>query len=410
MRKNQTQWSFWVIFRHLNNRICRAFVAFFVANQTNLLRRFALFGFALFIAPNALNAYNFSKCKEFYLNASQIFTLEGGKEIRAIHIGDGKYLAYGGTSFSESKGKDLLKYDGFTGLMLFSGKKIVPKYDLIPITQSAKNMPLAAITDNTITQGKILRQQLSLKNKATFSRQIPPNAVISDICYQSYGLSAGSDKFIDIVYITRFLSENGVKIYSDIGFEIKAQKGALIISYVNPFVKFMLLDSGSNQKNATNQKSTNLANQKSINATDSLKIGDEIVAINDTTLKNENDFFDTAATLPLGKKATIRVKRGDRILNFAFLPMKRVRGFDENGTMLDFFGIVIDDSLRVIRAPRASIFRANDRILRLNQIIIENKTELDSAILRVLREKWDFSFLITRKDFEFFITFKNEDK
>lgn len=402
MRKNQTQWSFWVIFRHLNNRICRAFVAFFVANQTNLLRRFALFGFALFIAPNALEAYNFSKCKEFYLNASQIFTLEGGKEIRAFHIGDGKYLAYGGTSFSESKGKGLLKYDGFTGLMLFSGKKIVPKYDLIPITQSAKNMPLAAITDNAITQGKILRQQLSLKNKATFSRQIPPNAVISDICYQSYGLSAGSDKFIDIAYITRFLSENGVKIYSDIGFEIKAQKGALIISYVNPFVKFMLLDSGSNQKNATNQKSTN--------ATDSLKIGDEIVAINDTTLKNENDFFDTAATLPLGKKATIRVKRGDKILNFAFLPMKRVRGFDENGTMLDFFGIVIDDSLRVIRAPRASIFRANDRILRLNQIIVENKTELDSAILRVLREKWDFSFLITRKDFEFFITLKNEDK
>ena len=410
MQKNQAQWSFWVIFRHLNNRICRAFVAFFVANQTNLLRRFALFGFALFIAPNALNAYNFSKCKEFYLNASQIFTLEGGKEIRAFHIGDGKYLAYGGISFSESKGKDLLKYDRFTGLMLFSGKKIVPKYDLIPITQSAKNMPLAAITDNTITQGKILRQQLSLKNKATFSRQIPPNAVISDICYQSYGLSTGSDKFIDIAYISRFLSENGVKIYSDIGFEIKAQKGAFIVSYVNPFVKFTLLDSGVTQKNATNQKGANLANQKSTNATDSLKIGDEIVAINDTTLKNENDFFDTATTLPLGKKATIRVKRGDRILNFAFLPMKRVRGFDENGTMLDFFGIVIDDSLRVIRAPRASIFRANDRILRLNQIIIENKAELDSAILRVLREKWDFSFLITRKDFEFFITLKNEDK
>ena len=399
-----------MIFRHLNNRICRAFVAFFVANQTNLLRRFALFGFALFIAPNALNAYNFSKCKEFYLNTSQIFTLEGGKEIRAFHIGDGKYLAYGGTSFSESKGKDLLKYDRFTGLMIFSGKKIVPKYDLIPITQSAKNMPLVAITDNTITQGKILRQQLSLKNKATFSRQIPQNAVISDICYQSYGLSAGSDKFIDIAYISRFLNENGVKIYSDIGFEIKAQKGAFIVSYVNSFVKFALLDSGVTQKNATNQKGANLANQKSTNATDSLEIGDEIVAINDTTLKNENDFFDTATTLPLGKKATIRVKRGDRILNFAFLPMERVRGFDENGTMLDFFGIVIDDSLRVIRAPSASIFRANDRILRLNQIIIENKAELDSAILRVLREKWDFSFLITRKDFEFFITLKNEDK
>lgn len=395
MRKNQTQWSFWVIFRHLNNRICRAFVAFFVANL---------------VCNITLEAYNFSKCKEFYLNVSQIFTLEGGKEIRAIHIGDGKYLAYGGTSFSESKGKDLLKYDGFTGLMLFSGKKIVPKYDLIPITQSAKNMPLAAITDNAITQGKILRQQLSLKNKATFSRQIPQNAVISDICYQSYGLSAGNDKFIDIAYISRFLSENGVKIYSDIGFEIKAQKGALIVSYVNPFVKFTLLDSGVTQKNATNQKGANLVNQKSTNATDSLKIGDEIVAINDTTLKNENDFFDTATTLPLGKKATIRVKRGDRILNFAFLPMERVRGFDENGTMLDFFGIVIDDSLRVIRAPSASIFRANDRILRLNQIIIENKAELDSAILRVLREKWDFSFLITRKDFEFFITFKNEDK
>ena len=385
-----------------------------------IFRRLSLKICVIAIFVSQIEAYNFSKCAEFYLNTSQVFTIEADfdanlganrsknsanlngtdsrtKEIRAIHIGDGKYLAFIGTSVETITSQNILFYDRFVGLALFSGKKISQKYDLIPITQSIQNLPLAAVTSDSITQGKILQSQKSLKNKAIFSHQIPQNAVISDICYQSYGLSVGDNRFIDKSYISRFFAENGAKIYSDIGFEVKAQKSALIVSYVNPFVRFMLL--GANQ-------SANRANLKD-KTPESLRVGDELLAINGISIKNEDDFFDNATNLDITKKATIRVRRGGKVMEFAFIPMKRMREFDERGSILDFFGIVVDENLNVIRAPLGSIFRQRDKILRLNQIIVENKAELDSAILRVLRQKSDFSFLITRKDFEFFITFKN---
>ena len=427
-----------MIFRRLSKIALNRFALGGFALDRFAPKRFARFAFfalcALFIIcganPATLNAYNFSKCKEFYLNTSQIFSLEisangvdSTKEIRAFHIGNSKYLAFVGEGIDSITNENVLFYDRFVGLALFSGKKMTPKYDLLPITKSVQSLPLAGITSDSITQGKILSTQKSLKNKAQFSHQIPPNAVISDICYQSYGISVGANRFIDKAYITRFLAEKGARIYSDIGFEIETQKGALIIKSINPFVEFKfvrIVDSGANranlanrtnQTNLANQKSANLANQKSANnPPESLRIGDEIVAINGISVKNADEFFDIASTLELGKRATIRVRRGNIVMEFSFMPLKRERGFDESGTLLDFFGIVVDERLVVIRAPIDSIFKRGDRILRLNQIIVSNKAELNGAIWRVLLSRQDFSFLLTRKDFEFFITFKNEVK
>lgn len=373
-------------------------------------KKFALFAINIFLAPlTILNAYDFSKCKEFYLNTSQVFVLESNtnsvhstKKIRAFHIGEGKYLAFIGEGIDSITNQNILFYDRFIGLALFNGNKITPKYDLISITQSTKSLPLVAITSDSISQGTILDTQKSLKNRARFSRQIPPNAVLSDICYQSYGISTGSDRFIDKSYIMQFLQENGTRIYSDIGFEVETQKGSVIIKSINPFMEFVLvriIDSNTNKNN-----------QKSINTKETLRIGDEILSINDIVIKNEDDFFDAASTLEIGKMALIQIKRSNRIMEFSFMPLKRERGFNENGTLLDFFGIVVDERLNVIRAPLNSIFNRGDRILRLNQIIVSNKAELNSAILHVLNSKKDFSFLLTRKDFEFFITFKNEVK
>lgn len=413
-----------MIFRHLSRFALDRFALGGFALGRFAPKRFARFAFFALCAIcganlATLNAYDFSKCKEFYLNTSQVFSLEisangadSTKEIRAFHIGEGKYLAFVGVGIDSITNENILFYDRFVGLALFSGKKMTPKYDLLPITKSVQSLPLAGITSDSTTQGKIISTQKSLKNKAQFSRQIPPNAILSDICYQSYGISVGANRFIDKAYITRFLAENGARIYSDIGFEIETQKGALIIKSINPFVEFRLVrivDSSANRANNANR--TNLANQKNAdNPHESLRVGDEILAINGISVKNEDEFFDIASTLEIGKRATIRIRRGNIIMEFSFMPLKRERGFDESGTLLDFFGIVVDERLSVIRAPIDSIFKRGDRILRLNQIKVSNKAELNSAIWRVLRSRQDFSFLLTRKDFEFFITFKNEVK
>lgn len=308
-----------------------------VALSRFALDRFAQFAFfalcALGVANLAtLNAYNFSKCKEFYLNTSQIFSLEisangaySTKEIRAFHIGDGKYLAFVGEGIDSITNENILFYDRFVGLALFSGKKMTPKYDLLPITKSVQSLPLAGITSDSTIQGKIINTQKSLKNKAQFSRQIPPNAILSDICYQSYGISVGANQFIDKNYITRFLTEKGTRIYSDIGFEIETQKSALIVKSINPFVEFRfvrIVDSSTNQANLANRKNTD-------NPTESLRVGDEILAINGISVKNEYEFFDIASTLEIGKRATIRVLRRNIIMEFSFMPLKRERGFDE---------------------------------------------------------------------------------
>lgn len=416
-----------MIFRRLSRFVLSGFALGGFALGRFAPKRFTRFAFfalcALFTLGIAnlatLNAYDFSKCKEFYLNTSQVFSLEisangadSTKEIRAFHIGNSKYLAFVGVGIDSITNENILFYDRFVGLALFSGKKMTPKYDLLPITKSVQSLPLVGITSDSTTQGKIISTQKSLKNKAQFSRQIPPNAILSDICYQSYGISVGANRFIDKAYITRFLAENGTRIYSDIGFEIETQKGALIVKSINPFVEFRLVkivDSSANNANRVNQ--ANLANQKSTdNPHESLRVGDEILAINGISVKNEDEFFDIASTLEIGKRATIRILRGNIIMEFSFMPLKRERGFDESGTLLDFFGIVVDERLSVIRAPIDSIFKRGDRILRLNQIKVNDKATLNSAIWRVLLSRQNFSFLLTRKDFEFFITFKNEVK
>lgn len=365
------QWRFLVIYRRLNNnifarfykicRICGKFIVFLTLNGV------------------ILNAYNFEKCKEFYLNTSQTFTLQNGTQIRAIHIGDGKYLA-----FSKNISDDFMKYDTFLHLILFKGENINQKYDFIPPQKLAKNATnLVAITDSDIIKGNILQYSKSLKTSGIFSQKMPQNAVISDICYQAYGISIGEDRFIDSAYIERFLQDKDDKIYSDIGFSVKSLDNKIIANSINPFA----VPTSANKN--------------------SLQIGDEILFINGIKIRDENDFFDISSNLDLAQTATIVAKRNEVILTIHTKPFKRERAFDDRGTTLDFFGIIIDDNLIVQRVPPNRFFQKYDKILRLNQIKISNKFELDSAILQVLENEWDFSFLIRRNDFEFFLTIPN---
>lgn len=368
-----------MIYHHLSNEtlnkiqniylkgFCRKFLVFFVLNIA------------------FLNAYDFHKCKEFYINTSQIFSLQNGKQIRAIHIGNGKYIA-----FSKENSNDSIKYDNFTHLILFKGKNIAQKYDLISYKNHKIPSQLAAITTESITKGRILQNGKSLKINAIFSQQIPINAVISDICYQAYGIGIGGDSFIDSAYMERFLRYES--IYSDIGFSVKVMKNTLLVESINPFMS------------AISQENLRLNPTKT--TTESLKIGDEILAINGRNIKSEYDFFDISSTLDIAKTALITAKRNGKIIKITIQPFKRERAFDDKGTVLDFFGIILDDNLIVQKSP--NIFKPKDKILRINQIKVSNKFQLDSAISAVFAKKDDFSFLILRDDFEFFITIPNK--
>ncbi|MGX2982647.1 DUF7488 domain-containing protein [Helicobacter sp. 23-1045] len=357
MPKKIARWRFWVIFRRLSLRFC-VFIA-------------------VLIAP--LSAYNFSKCAEFYLNTSQIFTLQSGAKIRAIHIGEGKYLAFSGESSADSA-----KYDAFMRLILFDGKVLAQKYDLV-VPDSANLKNLATISENAILQGQILHLQKSLKDFGKFSQDIPPNAVISDICYQIYGIGIGDNRFIDSAYLKRFLARtlpHSVAKYSDIGFSIDAKNKIIAI---NPLM----------QKSAESKRESTESSAKS------LHLGDEVLAINGTKIKNQYDFFDISSNLEHGKIAQITIKRNDKILQIPVRAFERHRAFDENSVALDILGIIVNENLRVERDFAS--FKKGDKILRLNQIEISDKNALDSALNAALSHTQMLSFLVIRDDFEFFI-------
>lgn len=319
------------------------------------------------------SAYNFSKCNEFYFKTSQVFMLDNGTTVRAIHIGEGKYLA-----FSKENSPDSAKYDPLMELIIFKGKNLAQKYDLIPPKKILDSAPkLVAISEKAIVQGNILSTQKSLKDFGKFSREIPQNSIISDICYQVYGISIGGDKFIDSAYLARFL-ERKHSAYSDIAFSVSGKK----ISSIN-IIAQKIAESSPNSQN----------------------LGDEILAIDGKKIKDEYDFFDTTSTMDTTKLAQITLKRGDKILQIPVRVFKKHRAFSQSGTALDILGIIVDDDLRIQSAPKNyKFFAKNDKILRLNQIKISNKTELDSVLKKALSQGRTLSFLVVRKNFEFFIS------
>ncbi|MDE6886243.1 MAG: PDZ domain-containing protein [Helicobacteraceae bacterium] len=313
---------------------------------------------------------NFSKCAEFYTKTSkQFIDLKNENTINAIHIGDGKYLAYSKHFFNN---KNIIKYDEFMGLYLFKDKILNQKYDFRVIN---KSIQAVAINKNSITKGKILKSQGSLKNLAVFSNIIEPNSIISDICYQAYGISTGSDRFIDKSYIDLFLKNKNSKEYSYIGIEAKDSKNGVVISKINPFI-------------------TNL-----------LQIGDILLSINGKKINSVDDFFNLESNLEINKIAYIDIKRGNKILKIPLIATKREIDFSVQDSFLQYFGIVLDNNLNIISDNKSERFKPNDKILRVNQMQVSTINELDSALAKIANEGAEsFSILLNRNDFEFFIT------
>ncbi len=341
------QWSFLVVFRHLIIKI-----------------------FSLFFLVNITLGLDFSKCQEYYLKTSKTFS-----GINAIHIGNGLYLAYSSKQVEDSK---LIKSSPLIGLYLFKDEAINRKFDLLNIK---KNIKVVAINKNQIIQGKIIKKQTSIKNLAIFSNNMQENSIISDICYQIYGISTNGNRFIDKKYIDFFLSNNdldstkyAISAYSYIGIDVDKN---LVVSKVNPLII----------KN--------------------IKIGDKIKSINDNTLKTNDDFFDKVTIVK--PNTQIKIKTDNSNFEINTLPLNTP--FDIQNTYLEALGIAINKDLIITNNPPNSDFNNGDKILKINKMNIKNINDIDSAIDSTFRD--DLNILVLRRNFEFFINikgFKNIDR
>lgn len=322
----------------------------------------------ILLCLNILEALDFSKCQEYQLQASREFILNNGNMIRAYHIGEGNYLAF---SKEDIEDKRLKKRDRLLGLALFSDKTIEKKYDLVKIKNE---IPAVALNGASSTKGVIKRAQKSLKDLAIFSSPMPKNAMISDICYQMYGISTGGNRFIDKKYIDSFLNTKAMEIsHTSLGIILSDDN---IIQDINPFIST------------------------------TLRIGDRILSLNNKPINSKEEFINLEANLALNKIATIAAKRGKDEIIVALKPFLRIVDFDRVESYLAFFGIDLSPDLVILNNPNFGGFKQGDRLLRLNQINISNTNELNMAIREVIKQNENLSFLISRENFELFITIK----
>ena len=320
------QWSYLVVCRHL------------IINCIFLL--------------NIAFSLDFSKCKEYYKQATKDF---GG--ISALHLGNGQYLAYSNKLIKNDK---LTKSSPILGLYLFRDENIPYKFELKEIKNDIK---IIAINKDLIINGEILQNQNSIKDLAIFNKNMPQNSVLSDICYQIYGISTNNNRFNTKKYIDLFL-KNPDSAFSYIGIEIDKN---LTISKINPLI------------------------------IKHIKLGDKIQSINNQTIESKSNFVDKITILP--PNTQIELKINDISYIVTTLPL--YSPFSTQSTYLEALGITIDNDLIITKIATNNHFKQNDRILKINQIDIKNIDDIDSAIDSTLED--NLNILVLRKNFEFFI-------
>lgn len=358
-------WDYLMIYQHLKISI------------------FILCSLSYVINAKEIPKFNFDKCIDFYLNTSKEFIDLNNKNntIRAIHIGDGKYLAYSNEVIKNPK---IIKYDVALGLYLFLDSKLDKKYTLSNITQyTIKNKQLIAINNKISKIGNIIFPQQSFLLPAIFSENIYENSVINDICYQFYGLSIGNNKFINKQYIDYFLSRSNGSGYSQIGLITNDNKNGVVIDNVNPLINLML------------KKSSLITLNK----------GDLILRLNNNPILSSNKFEDSIALTKPNTTIKLEIKRGNSIFNVPLITKEKISNFMDKTSYLELIGISIDDNLLVTNDNPSFDFKKNDKVLKVNQIMVDSINEFNDVIDSVVNDNDKvLSILVLRDGFELFIS------
>lgn len=332
-----------------------------------------------------LFAYDYSHCVKYFKAAS---TPVGSTY--AISLKNGKDQHHILYSATRPKNVKILKADPFVGLYLIATPKTTQSYDFLPLdSRTLKDKNLALISASTPQKGAITKRQDGFLNYAHFSAKASANAVLSNICYQIYGLSVGGQKFIEYKYIKRFLDQKS-PYYGDLGIRTDGYSAKPIVSIIDPFVP-----------------------------ENPFMPNDEILTINNQKISSAGELEWAMSNLKKDSIATITLKRNAQTLTLKTKVGQRYGGFLLKETFLERFGIEIDEnmviqSINPSLAGRFSKLRVGDRIEWINKqpILLANQTPLQAyERLKLLLSNAYFDkrfggqmqFLIIRDQLEIFI-------
>ncbi len=288
----------------------------------------------------ALSAFDFSHCKNYYKQATT--TIDSALAYSVIYNNKPHLIAFSNTPL---KSNNIIKKDPFLGLYLLKGQTPL-SYTLKPLDGFSRTRELSAISANEVTRGKVINFERGIFDLGRFSTNLPKNSVVSNVCYQIYGISIDSRLFMPKVLIDRFLSEKG-GIYGDIGVRVVQNKNSILVEQVDLFFP-----------------------------NNPFKQGDKILAINQKEIKNLADFEWIVANLVPQSIAKVTIIRADTKINFDVKVDHRYGGGLISDTFFERFGVVFDKNLTIRRIGKKLPFllsqlSVGDQLIWVNKIPIK---------------------------------------
>lgn len=291
---------------------------------------------------------DYSYCKKYYGEAStkvdNLRAIKINLDSKSNKSNNGVFIGF---SKTRPKSTNIKKYDPFTGLFMLKSAKAKYSYTLMNVDEHAKTSEIASINSTSVNIGKIQGPQGGFTDYATFSRQIPQNAVISNICYQIYGLGVGDNNFIEKEYINRFIYQDKIS-YGDIGvrFKLKDKQSATFeIQYSDPFFE-----------------------------ENPLKKGDILVSINNQAPKDTKDLQLLIANLEINSIASVKIRRNNILQQFQIKVGSMHGGYLLPDTFLEKFDLTLNNDFKVQKVatmgPLSSL-RVGDKLIAFDNLLLE---------------------------------------
>ncbi|PAF50954.1 hypothetical protein BKH43_03615 [Helicobacter sp. 13S00401-1] len=281
---------------------------------------------------------DYAACGDYYHQAS-------------LRLGDGTYAVYlkgkGFVGFSKTRPKDarVAKYDPFSGLFLLdSNLKSKLGYTLMDIDTYARTRELVSADAKGARGVRLAKAQEGFLDYGRINGHIAQNGVLSNICYQIYGIGVGGDSFIEKPYIMRFLDSKSVH-YGDIGVRFKlsdAENANFEVLYVDPFFK-----------------------------DNPFRKGDVLISINNVAPRSFKDLSERILNLKQGSLVKVDVRRDGKVLSFEVRAGKRYGGLLLPDSFLERFNLKLSDDFVVLSAPSSGKFselKKGDKILKINNL------------------------------------------
>lgn len=338
-------------------RCCRFSLYAFLA----CLRLALLFG----IVPSIADAMSYQACQQFYRQATSVVD---SKRVFSLQYNGKPYLlAYSKTPLSSSK---IIKRDIFLGLYLFSGSTPL-SYHIKPIDSYANSLSLAGVSAAEAVNGVVVSGGRGIFDLAKFSKPLPKDSVISNICFQVYGFYAYDNYFVPKPLIDRFLSSKG-GIYGDIGVRIiESSQDSQNLAQKNP------ANPKSTQSPAKSSPKSIIVEQIDIFFPNNPFLPrDKIVSINGESIKSSVDFEWKVANLTPNSTAKVAIVRNGKAQTLEVKVLHRQGGGLLSDTFLERFGVWLDGNL-VIRSMKTplpfnlSLLSEGDQLLWIDKTPIK---------------------------------------